>query len=411
MIYGRPVGGAGGGATVEYVDYGNDAGITQQAAFIQAAADSLGIARQKSAQVGGYLLFGGGQDAYNNYKTAVVAYDTSLVQSSPAAFAQSKVGHAAVSVGEYALFAGGATSTSGGSGTTVYAYNTALTQSVPTALSWSNPYYLSGTKTRSHALFGGGGRATAVNAYDASLTRTSPAELAGAGYIAMSGSAGEYALFVGLSATGAAGLVACAYDASLTRVELTPLSVGRYGGASANVGDYVLFAGGNTDNSMPFLSAGTAYVDAYDSSLTRSTAASLPIAVSDNGGTSLSGLYALFGGGYTTGTNMPSNGVCAYDKSLTVKTLSALSNNSGCGVCGGEIGSYAVFGGGMVTGNSPTSYRYAQAYRLDPVEIVVPDQCKYAFGGEEEATASGKVTLSLAPPVNGYIKYTNTTIS
>lgn len=254
-------------------------------------------------------------------------------------------------------------------------------------------------------------RATAVNAYDASLTRTSPAELAGAGYIAMSGSAGEYALFVGLSATGAAGLVACAYDASLTRVELTPLSVGRYGGASANVGDYVLFAGGNTDNSMPFLSAGTAYVDAYDSSLTRSTAASLPIAVSDNGGTSLSGLYALFGGGYTTGTNMPSNGVCAYDKSLTVKTLSALSNNSGCGVCGGEIGSYAVFGGGNGDREFSDVIQVCPAYRLDPVEIVVPDQCKYAFGGEEEATASGKVTLSLAPPVNGYIKYTNTTIS
>ena len=72
----------------------------------------------------------------------------------------------------------------------------------------------------------------------------------------------------------------------------TALSVARMYLAGASVGDYALFGGGTDDESM------FTTVDAYNTSLTRST----PTALSEGryflAGASV-GDYALFGGGYT----------------------------------------------------------------------------------------------------------------
>ena len=55
--------------------------------------------------VGNYALFGGGQDS--NYKSTVDAYDTSLTRTIPTPLSETSVYLAAATVGNYALFGGG----------------------------------------------------------------------------------------------------------------------------------------------------------------------------------------------------------------------------------------------------------------------------------------------------------------
>ena len=70
------------------------------------------------------------------------------------------------------------------------------------------------------------------------------------------------------------------------------LSVRRCNLSATTVGDYALFGGGYTD----YVSSAT--VDAYDSSLTRSTPTPLSVGRCVLSATTV-GDYALFGGGYT----------------------------------------------------------------------------------------------------------------
>ena len=83
-----------------------------------------------------------------------------------------------------------------------------------------------------------------------------------------------------------------AYDTSLTRTTASSLSVARYNMVSTTVGNYALFAGGYS--SSGFISYST--VDAYDTSLTRTTASGLSVARGNLAATNI-GNYALFGGG------------------------------------------------------------------------------------------------------------------
>ena len=71
----------------------------------------------------------------------------------------------------------------------------------------------------------------------------------------------------------------------------TALSAARYDLAATLVGDYALFGGGTTGSV-------SSVVDAYNTSLTRSTPTALSVARSYLAATSI-GNYALFGGGYT----------------------------------------------------------------------------------------------------------------
>ena len=71
---------------------------------------------------------------------------------------------------------------------------------------------------------------------------------------------------------------------------ITALSEARSGLAGASVGDYALFAGGSSKSA----------VDAYNSSLVRSTPTALSEARGHLAGASVGG-YALFAGGYIPG--------------------------------------------------------------------------------------------------------------
>ena len=82
-----------------------------------------------------------------------------------------------------------------------------------------------------------------------------------------------------------------AYDTSLTRTTIDPLSETARNLAAASVGTYALFGGG-CENITPYRSA----VTAYNASLTRTIMTDLSEARYDLAAASV-GDYALFGGG------------------------------------------------------------------------------------------------------------------
>ena len=105
-------------------------------------------------------------------------------------------------------------------------------------------------------------------------------------------SVGDYALFGGgLSGYGdTLTATVDAYDTSLTRTTVTPLSEARYKLTATSVGNYALFGGGQDSNYKNT-------VDAYDTSLTRTIPTPLSEARGYLAATTV-GNYALFGGGY-----------------------------------------------------------------------------------------------------------------
>ena len=87
-----------------------------------------------------------------------------------------------------------------------------------------------------------------------------------------------------------------AYSTSLTRTTPAALSVARYQLSAASVGNYALFAGGYTGSNSDA-------VDTYNASLTRTTPTVLSAARAYLAATSV-GNYALFGGGPVNGMVM-----------------------------------------------------------------------------------------------------------
>ena len=113
------------------------------------------------------------------------------------------------------------------------------------------------------------------------------------------------------------------------------LSVKRHTLVATTVGNYALFGGGYYPDYF-------STVDAYDTSLTRTTPTALSVARDYLAATTV-GNYALFGGGYN-GTDRFST-VDAYDTSLTRTTPTALSVARD-GLSATTVGNYALFGGG-----------------------------------------------------------------
>ena len=149
---------------------------------------------------------------------------------------------------------------------------------------------------------------------------------------------GDYALFGGgYDISGRYVSNVDAYDTSLTRTTPTSLSTGRRNLAATTVGNYALFGGGFT--------SGTAVtnVDAYDTSLTRTTPTSLSTGRRNLAATTV-GNYALFGGGYTSSTVVTAV-VHAYDTSLTRTSATSLGDSRG-ELAATTVGNYALFGGG-----------------------------------------------------------------
>ena len=138
-----------------------------------------------------------------------------------------------------------------------------------------------------------------------------------------------------------------AYDTSLTKSTPTELSCKRCGHAAASVGGYALFAGGASSYNIIFgYDDIVSSVDAYDASLTRS-AAHIIGATAAIGGAAV-GNYALFAGGtvnWPINEDNATSDVLVYDSSLTFTTAPWLSV-ARANVKGASVGNYALFAGG-----------------------------------------------------------------
>lgn len=318
-----------------------------------AAALSAARYNMRAATVGKYALFAGGfisRSAFgNNVSSSVDAYNTSLTKSTPTELSCKRCGHAAASVGGYALFAGGASSCNllgyyDDIVSSVDAYDASLTRSAAHIIGATAA--IGGAAVGNYALFAGGTVDWPINednvtsdvlAYDPSLTFTTAPRLSVARANVKGASVGNYALFAG-GKTGDFCTTVDAYNASLTRTTATALSSAENNSAAANVGNHAIFVGN------------TASADIYDASLTKTSAAILSTARTGLAATTV-GDYAIFSGG----------GVADFcDASLTRSSIG--TSMTGYDMGAATIGDYALFAGGQSGENSGTAYDSVEVY-------------------------------------------------
>ena len=146
-------------------------------------------------------------------------------------------------------------------------------------------------------------------------------------------------------------------------------------------------------------------VDAYNTSLTRSTPTALSGARGNLAATTV-GNYALFGGGYT-GENKST--VDAYNTSLTRSTPTALSGGRR-GLAATTVGDYALFGGGLGPIGSIASST-VDAYYVNNKVQVYPGTIYKLGSMSSESTSSIMQEIETTAPITGYIKIKDATIN
>lgn len=305
--------------------------------------------------IGDYALFGGGasNSGWAYAADEVSVYNKSLVYSKANDLTVGGNGTVGVTVGDYALFGG--QSTTSAKKSPVDAYNSSLTHFTPTSLSVSRKS-LAGSAVGNYALFAGGysGSVTYadVDAYDGSLTQSIASSLSGQRYELAGGKLKNYALFGGgQKISGGTSInyyifsTVYAYDSSLTRTIIDNFSQVKRSLACASGDNRVIFAGGYATASGETSETVTATVDVYDSYLVHSVASELSGSRALLAATTI-GDYALFGGGDdnvrpTYGSNI----VDVYDSSLVHSQTTNLST-SRQGLAATTVGDFALFGGG-----------------------------------------------------------------
>ena len=309
-------------------------------------ATALSIARNNLAatSVGDYALVAGGYSS-SAYQDTVDTYTSSLVKGTATDLSYRCRHLAATSVGDYALFGGG--QTDGSVTKTVNTYTSSLAKGTATNLS-KGRYGLAATTVGDYALFGGGydsnlGVAT-VDTYTSALVKGTAADLSAKRRYLAATTVGDYALFAG-GIVSSVSAVVDSYTSTLAKGTPTSLSTEKRLMAATSVGDYALFGGG-------YSSSPVATVDTYTSNLVKGTATNLSSARYDLAATTI-GDYALFGGGYT-GSATESGTVDTYTSSLVKGTATDLSVKRRY-LTATTIGDYALFGGGSADSGVSTT--------------------------------------------------------
>lgn len=313
---------------------------------------SSNLREHAATSVGDYALFGGGAtDVSGNTETNLVnAYSKSLVRSTPTALSVSRKDLSAAHIGNYALFAGGVIDNTTDYNT-IDAYNTSLSRTNTASLS-TKRYNPASVSTPKYAIFAAGGtrnqsaegawyRST-VDAYNSSLSRTSTALDYASASPSVGLSVGEYAIFFGHGSYGVD-----VFDASLTRTNLADLNPGRFP-RGASIETHAIIAGGHSS------SVSYAIAEAYDSSLVKMAISSLSVARTDIAAIGLEGFAIFAGGSLSDGSGTYYDTVESYDESLTRKLntpLNVARDMSAAAV----VGSYALFGGGRGKASSNTA--------------------------------------------------------
>lgn len=149
----------------------------------------------------------------------------------------------------------------------------------------------------------------------------------------------------------------------------TALSAGRARMGATTIGNYALFAGGDASTSLYFTN-----VDAYNTSLTRSTPTSALSAAKSSLAAASIGNYAIFAGGYN-GTSTFST-VESYDTSLTKTSVKYALKAHQEGLQATTIGSYALFGGGAA-GTTYSTNMCAYNASLTQSSVTALSSCMY----------------------------------
>lgn len=306
---------------------------------------SVGRTDAGATSTSSYAIFAGGYNGRGGGVTTVDAYNSTLTRTIPATLPdRGRYDLVGTTIGNYALFGGGGDNTLEGP-TAVYAYSNSLSRSTIGSLRAALDYP-SAASNKNYALFAGSTEVNNVDAYDSYLSRTSATGIYYATRSRM-GCAGtsNYVLFAGgrNSEGNSRYYLVDAYNTSLTRSLPSGLSVARYSMGGTTVGNYILFAGGVIDSDYN----GTNVVDAYNSSLTRSTPTVLSYSPTTPSATSLKGQYALFASGGVSAT------LNVYNTSLTRTTPSSLSSYD-AGTCATSIGDFAIFAGAYPISPKPT---------------------------------------------------------
>lgn len=172
-----------------------------------------------------------------------------------------------------------------------------------------------------------------------------------------------------------------AYNTSLTRTTATPLPSNVYACAGGTVGGYAVFSGGssmNSDSTLVETIGAMEIVRAYDSSLTSSQAAPLSCPRAVHSAATI-GNHLLFAGGYNSTTGKYLSTVESYDASLTRSTAVELSSAKN-GLASATVGEYAMFAGGY-KGNSDAAYvATVDAYNTALTKTTMPDLSVGRYG-------------------------------
>ena len=277
-----------------------------------------------SAVTGNYALFAGGLYEYDNdgYSATAVntvdAYNNTLIKSTPSNLDTQVEGLAGVSFNNYALFGGGKSNAAlYPIQTTVNVYNNSLSKLTSVALS-TRRHYLNGGKIGNYALFAGGYQVNITNTYLNSID---------------------------------------AFDTSLVLIDPAPdsLSEKKRQFATAQSSNYLLFAGGQTSDSN-LLST----VDAYNTSLVKTTCTDLSVGRPLLAGTVIDNIYLFAGGGSSSVGN---TSVIDVYNSL-IKTDSLSLSVARYGLTGVVIDEYIIFAGGANRTTNPV-----RTYAVDVVDV------------------------------------------
>lgn len=219
-------------------------------------------------------------------------------------------------IGDYALFAGGAYgSTKVG---TVTTYNSSLVKGAAQNLDVQR-YDMASANTGDYLLFAGGYGSIVVDYYSSSLTKgktSLPRSISGGFGINL----GEYA-FVAANQTNRS--IACVYDSNLTMTELPNMSSPHALAGAANVGEYAIIVGGYSGTTI------VNTVEVYNTGLTKLTNLTIPIATGGLSGCGTkSKTYALFAGGDinpSASLSTMTSTVYCFNASLTLLNSPSLS--------------------------------------------------------------------------------------
>lgn len=365
-----------------------------------------GNAYAAATTLGEYAVFGGGQTSSNTSNTinTVFAIDVnSFLLRLPDMYTPRRF-LAAATVKDMsasraaALFAGGADA-NGNNLSTIEVYYQDFTHDEGTLSLPIAAHALAGVTFGDYAIFAGGQgtdtKPVSAAAFSANWTRTILSDLSSPGSAISAACNSNYAIFAGGYLDSGISSSVTAYDSTLVKATSpSPLSSGRVWMASGTAGDYALFVGGETSGPV------ASVAEAYDKNLNKVSGANFPWGIRGAAATSL-GSYLLITGGMA---NVNYSDISRYyDSNLVIHETGALFHLTKDGSAA-SAGEYAYFYGGH---QNNSYWGEIDVYHL-PNKVTVYPGTRYKLGSmANEVTASSMQTITTEAPISGYIKIKN----